>query len=651
MFRKTVLMSSLLIAFSASAQDVIKPFSYEIQLSPAPPTQDLVEIDLVVFYQPAYMQRLGGFEALYNRVNELISITNVIYSNSDSGLEFNIIELRAVTGIPEDQPFVEETDEDGNVIVKSSSTMFGSRLLNPDGYYDEDGSYQDNYPEHLVYTGFGGDIGMYITDYRDRSGEERLGAATQDGEVSAIADRIIINPNTQTTANVVAHELGHNLGAAHEEGAERSSASFDNARAYECGGKKTIMWSRTSDSASDNAMFFSSPNFIVGSEPCGESGYADNAEVLLQTKVSVSERRSRPASLGTVSFAESAYSSGENSGFAEIKLVRTGDLSAETSVALVAESDIGSTTTDLKDVYQRVTFAVGESEASAALEIVQDAKNEGSEDLSLSLVYPYKTTVSGGTATLTLTDDYTGQPGEPVVASDVSVEEGETATVSITRTNGLDGELVVYVRAVFAEDESNATNASSFDNIVERLVFADGEAEKSVQIGTIDDDEYTGPQVFSFRAEADGTVLSESLITVTDNEEPTVDYTLEVNSAVAGESVVVEVWRSGALGGTTSVGVVTVDGTLVAGTDFDSVSEAVTFYPNETSKEVEINLTGSSAGSFSVELSTGESYTVTVSEPVNSGEASKSASGAAIGPYLLMLLLFTLVPRVFRKRD
>ncbi|RUO65221.1 Calx-beta domain-containing protein [Pseudidiomarina planktonica] len=651
MFRKTVLMSALLIAFSASAQDVIKPFLNEIQLSPAPPLEEKVEIDVVVFYQPIYMQRLGGFEALYNRVNGLISMTNFIYGISDTGIEFNVIELRAVTGIPNDQPFEEETDADGNVIVKSSSSIFGSRLLNSDGYYDEEGNYQDNYPEQLVYTEFGGDIGLYITDYRDPTGEAKLGADAQGSEVSAIADHIILAPTNERISRALAHEFGHNLGAAHQEGADRASASLDNARAYECGGEVTIMWSHESDSDYDNAQFFSTPYRTSGGELCGEEGYAYNAEVLRQTKVSVSERRSRPASLGTVSFAETGYAVGESAGVAEITLTRTGDLSEEISVAVVVESDTGSTTTDLKEAYQRVTFAVGESEATASFEIVQDAKNEGNENLSLSLVYPYKATVSDSSSTLTLTDDYTGEPGEPVIASGVSVEEGETATVRIARTNGLDGELVVDVRAVFAEDESSAADASSFDNVIERFIFADGEAEKFVQIGTADNEEYNGLQVFLVRAESDGVVLSENLVRVTDNEPADVEFTVESGTAVAGESVVVEVWRAGDLSGKVSVGVNTADGTLVAGTDFNAESKVVTFFPNETSKEVEINLTGATAGSFSIELSTGESYTVSVSEPVSSDRASDSASGASTGPYLLIFLLLTLVPRAFRKRD
>ncbi|MDV6315197.1 Calx-beta domain-containing protein [Idiomarina sp. HP20-50] len=469
MFKKTVLTSALLLPLIANAQDVFDPTPEEQPVVMAAASSDTVTIDLVVFYQPIYKSRLGGFEALYERVNSLVSDVNEIYSNSKAGVHFEVIELRAVTGIPDDQPYQEETDDDGNVVVKSSNSIFSSRLLNPDGYYDENGNYQDNYPEYLAYTEFGGDIGLYVTDYRDPTREVKLGAASQGGEISSIADEIILSPSTEVVPVTLAHELGHNLEANHEEGANRSSSRFDFAQAFECDQKKTVMWSQITLGLSDKRLSFSSSSSSQDGSICGEGGVADNVQAILQTKVSASERRERPASLGAVSFKEPSYTFGENQEVAEIVLTRTGDLSESSSVLLVADSDTASTVYDLKEVHKRVLFEAGKSEATVDLGLVSDAKNEGTENLSLSLVYPYKANVSGGDASLSIDDDYSGNPGEFQLSESVSVVEGEIATVAISRINGSDGEFVVNVSSDYAD--SNSATAYDFEKVNQRLVL------------------------------------------------------------------------------------------------------------------------------------------------------------------------------------
>ncbi|PWW35223.1 reprolysin-like metallo-peptidase family M12B [Idiomarina loihiensis] len=650
MFKQALLVSSLLLSLPVLAQDAFEPTSHERPVTMAAASDGTATIDIVVFYQPVYKKRLGGFEALYNRVNNLINKVNDIHATSETGVQFNVIELRAVTGIPDDQPYEEETDENGDVIVKSSNSIFSGRLLNPDGYYDENGNYQDNYPEYLAYTQFGADIGLYVTDYRDPSREDKLGAASQGGEVSSIADEIILSPDNEVVGLTLAHELGHNLDAHHEEGGGRASATYDIARAYECDGKQTIMWSLGSASLSDKHLFFSSSEANSDGMVCGESGYADNAHVIRQTKASASNRREQPLTLGSVSFTEASYTAGENQGFAEVSLTRTGDISEESSVLLVAGSDTGSTTTDLKDAHKRVTFAPGESTAIAELGVVADAKNEGDEQIKLSLVYPYKATVAGGESTLTLMDDYSGSPGDFALNDNISVVEGNDAKILITRSNGLDGEYVVDIQSDYARDEANSAVAEDFEKITERLVFSDGESEKEIAISTKDDDKFKGDRVFLVRLESDDELLDETLVTIEDNEVPDVDYTLSAGNSTAGQSATVTVSRSGETQGESSISISTVDGSLVSGTDFEALDETITFSSGDTSKSVNINLLSNKTGSFSVELSNGESVSVSVTD---SGAASGDGgtSGGSMGLFLLIQIsLLGFIKKVLCRR-
>ncbi|MAD65709.1 Calx-beta domain-containing protein [Haliea sp.] len=647
MFRKTLLASALLLPLSVSAQDVFAPAPEEQPVTMAAASSDTVTIDLVVFYQPIYKRRLGGFEALYERVNSLLSDINSIYKTSKTGVRFEVVELREATGIPDDQPYDNVYDEDGNKIKESATAIFSGRLLNPEGYYDENGNYQENYPEYLTYTMFGGDIGVYLTDYRDPDREVKLGAASQGGEYATIADEIILSPSSEVVPLTLAHELGHNLEAHHEDGGGRASARFDFAKALECEGKKTVMWSQGTRNASDSHSFFTSSEENEDGIICGESGVADNTQAILQTKVSASERRDRPASLGSVSFKQSSYTAGENEGVAQITLSRTGDLSESSSVLLIADSDTASTVSDLKEAHKRVTFEAGESEVTAELGVVADAKNEGAENVSLSLVYPYKATVSGGTASLTIEDNYSGSPGDFQLSEDLSVVEGEAATIVVSRVNGSDGEYVVNLSSDYAD--TNSATSNDFEKVSQRLIFEDGETEKSLAINTYDDEEFTGERIFKVVIENEEQILDETQVTITDNETPEVEYSLSSTEANAGSTARVTITRSGDTQGSTTVTATSVNGSLVAGSDFEELNESVTFETGETTKQVSINLTSDKAGTFSVELNSGESVTVSVEASDSNSGGDAETSGGSTGAFFLMLLLIGLLPRLIRK--
>ena len=647
MFRKTLLASALLLPLSVSAQDVFAPAPEEQPVTMAAASSDTVTIDLVVFYQPIYKRRLGGFEALYERVNSLLSDINSIYKTSKTGVRFEVVELREATGIPDDQPYDNVYDEDGNKIKESATAIFSGRLLNPEGYYDENGNYQENYPEYLTYTMFGGDIGVYLTDYRDPDREVKLGAASQGGEYATIADEIILSPSSEVVPLTLAHELGHNLEAHHEDGGGRASARFDFAKALECEGKKTVMWSQGTRNASDSHSFFTSSEENEDGIICGESGVADNTQAILQTKVSASERRDRPASLGSVSFKQSSYTAGENEGVAQITLSRTGDLSESSSVLLIADSDTASTVSDLKEAHKRVTFEAGESEVTAELGVVADAKNEGAENVSLSLVYPYKATVSGGTASLTIEDNYSGSPGDFQLSEDLSVVEGEAATIVVSRVNGSDGEYVVNLSSDYAD--TNSATSNDFEKVSQRLIFEDGETEKSLAINTYDDEEFTGERIFKVVIENEEQILDETQVTITDNETPEVEYSLSSTEANAGSTARVTITLSGDTQGSTTVTATSVNGSLVAGSDFEELNESVTFETGETTKQVSINLTSDKAGTFSVELNSGESVTVSVEASDSNSGGDAETSGGSTGAFFLMLLLIGLLPRLIRK--
>lgn len=642
-------MNSNLVSLSAATMCLLSPLvnaSQDTKL-PAPheevaftqlsKAEEIKTVDVVVFYQPIYSEKLGGVDGLYERVEELFEDANSIYASSNTGVQFRVVELRAVTGIPDDQPFDNLTNDKGEVIKESSVAIFSERLLNPGGFYDNNGNYQENYPEHATYQKFGGDIGIYLTDYRDVDRKSRLGVATQGGELTAIADEITLFDDAQSVASTLAHELGHNLGAHHEEGASRGSSDYEYARAYSCAGKRTVMWSNTRLSLDSQTQTFSSPNITLEGEACGEANFADNVRVITETKTSVSDRNSAITAIGSVSFRTSEIIVSESDGAFNVSLQRDGDLSLPASVALLVNSPNSLAGGDIKTIYKRIYFDVGQSEVSTSFDIVQDAINEGQERFDLNLVYPYRLDIQTGTTVLTVNDTDSGEPGDFVIESS-PVEEGSVANVKIKREGGSDGEYLVNVSTELLKDAKNGATQNDFKLLSQEVIFGDGETEKTISIQTIENSAYTGDVVFGVSVSSAGELLAMGEVVITDMTQPDVEYSLSVGNPRAGETATLKISREGDVQSETSVRVFSADGSLKAGKDYQAFDSDVVFAKGEVEKTLSIKLTGNEAGSFSVTLSTGQSVTVSVLAPKQSDTGSGSTSGGTSGPLMILML-------------
>ncbi|MDV6315196.1 Calx-beta domain-containing protein [Idiomarina sp. HP20-50] len=156
---------------------------------------------------------------------------------------------------------------------------------------------------------------------------------------------------------------------------------------------------------------------------------------------------------------------------------------------------------------------------------------------------------------------------------------------------------------------------------------------------TQDDEEFTGERAFKITVEDEEQILDQAQVTITDNETPQVEYSLSSTEANAGSTARVAINRSGDTEGSTSVTATSVNGSLVAGTDFEELNQTVSFEAGETNKQISINLTSDNTGSFSVELSTGESATVNVVVAESTGG---DTSGGSMG--LISFLIILIIP-------
>lgn len=653
MIKTTLLTSSIALALTAHSgaqEHTYQPSSHEKAAVYKAAASGHETIDIVVFYQPIYARKAGGYEAVQERVNQLIGKANRLYDNSGAGVTLNLVELREVSGVNDNIPYVGTTDKFGNEYPESASTIAGGRATDPNGYFDEDGNYQDNYPEYLVYEQFAGDLAGYLTDSRLTGGGRTIGSASVGGEFFSVSDTRSISQNDPESDHTLAHEVGHNFGARHEiEDSPNTGEHPVEAHAWKCGDdERTVMWSAGSHLAS----VFSSPLIERNGAPCGVAGEADNVSVIQGTKQSVAERRSPESILGTVSFAANSFTGSEESGEAVISIQRDGDLSESASVLVQLTSDTATSNGDVHLSHKRVEFAAGESTAQFAFPVVQDAINEGDETFNVEMHYPYRLNIDPAEATLTIEDDYAGQPGRIEISSEPS-ENG--LLVTLNRVDGSDGELVVNAQSKLAADSDIPLPAKNFELAAYDFVFADGETQKTFNVQTQSGDTALGDReiLLSAVVAGDYETVEKSAI-VSDSQGGNIEYSLSTADATTKDnSVRVTVTRSGSTELSSVISVTSANGTLTAGNDFEAVDEQLVFGVNDTSASFTVSLLSDKAGNFELNTSSGESLTVTVSTAStgggsdgNGGGSDGGTSGGSTGLFsLLPLLLLGLVRR------
>ncbi|MEH6556086.1 Calx-beta domain-containing protein [Pseudoalteromonas tetraodonis] len=494
---------------------------------------------------------------------------------------------------------------------------------------------------------------VYVREQRPE--DTVLGLAGIGGEYSSVLD----DNGDAASYTTFAHEVGHNIGMNHEE--ENAFVGPEYARAWSCGGKRTIMYS--SNNRSSVLHHYSSPDLSNGGEVCGNETTANNARVLEENFVATTQRRAGVESLGVVSFAETAFSGNEEDGVV-ITLQRDGDLSQAASVKLFAEIGTAEWGVDFVDAYVLAEFEAGAATAEVVYPMVKDSESESTESFSVTMKYAYKLSVGDVvTATLNVADGaQTGTAGMFSVAGPTELNEGDSGSYVVTRVGGT-GEAVVNVSAV----AGSAVAGSDYVALNELLVFAEGEVEKSVTLVTVDDQKAETKESLTIEinspsetAEYDVKSVNVDIIDNDDAVEPEVGtFALSASATSVSEaagSVTITVTRSGGSEGTAVVRVYTVAGSAVAGTDFTALDQELTFADGETEKSLTLQILDDSddeAGntSFDVVLEgagvevTTSAITITLTDNDNAssggdtgGDSGSEKGGGSTGFGFMLLL-------------
>ncbi|MFB2681179.1 Calx-beta domain-containing protein [Shewanella mangrovisoli] len=601
--------------------------------------------DVVVFYQPSFYAKYGEYAAL-KRIEAWFDIANDSYKAHGTNFKLNIADVLPVESIGDDIPFDDVSDASGKIIQDGAEYLFSLAVLNA-------GS-----AEYAAYqTKWKGDLVVYVREMRPN--DTVLGRASIGGEMSSVLD----DGRLPQQFTALAHEIGHNIGMNHE--AAKANIGPDYARAWECGGKQTIMYS--SSSASTTLLHYSSPELFNGGMACGDSKLADNARILKENFPSVTTRREGVASIGKVRFANTVFSGNETDGI-NVTLIRDGDLTQAASVKVFAENGSAIWGSDFLESHIIAHFAVGSDTTTVTYPIVKDTHSEGVEDFTLNLKFPYKLTADKATAQVKIQDgNQTGYAGLFSIDGASLIDEGESAQFVITRVGGT-GEVVVNVKAV----SGTATTGNDYVDLNQNVLFAEGQTSATVTLNTIDDIEYKSSKTLkliitaaSDNAEYD---VQELPITIIDNDPVPTDqgiFALSVGASSVSESIgslILTITRTDGDASAVSMHVATQDGTAKAGIDYQSIDQTVTFADGETSKTLSVNIIGNSSvdGSrtFTVNLSgeatiTTPSITLTITDDNSAnngqnGNDSNESSGGSLGGLGILLLSVT---ALFRRKQ
>jgi len=248
------------------------------------------QIDLLIVYTPDAKDRMGGTSAIETAIASAVIDSNTGYSNSEIALNVNLVHVAEVD--------YTESGDMGTDLTLLRGTSDGT---------------MDNI--HDLRTTYGADMVAMITNDSSYCG---LGyVLTVPGASYNRRFSFSITHYSCLSSFTLAHELGHNMGGAHDrETSTRSDGSLEpGAYNYSYGHRFGSYRSIMSYRPGIRAAHFSNPNVNFAGNPTGVAAggalEADNARTINQTMIEISAFTASPNSYeltGNVSFGSTGLS-------------------------------------------------------------------------------------------------------------------------------------------------------------------------------------------------------------------------------------------------------------------------------------------------------------------------------------------------------
>lgn len=227
-------------------------------------------IDIMVLYTPELVSSLGSVSAVESRINQLISITNTSYTDSEMSMELSLVHS-------------EEIDADND----SASGTILPQIKNGSGVFSN---------VDALRTSKGADLVVLMRDFKQLHNGScgvayilgNAATGTMPNSDKAYGYSIVQNGD-YTIGNSIyfcsdyslAHEVGHNFGFAHDRDHAGSGGVFDYSYGHDDGsGSETFATIMSYDRPQTGK--FSNPDIDCSGSPCGiiegQSDSANNAK-------------------------------------------------------------------------------------------------------------------------------------------------------------------------------------------------------------------------------------------------------------------------------------------------------------------------------------------------------------------------------------
>ena len=260
--------------------------------------------------------------------------------------------------------------------------------------------------------------------------------------------------------------------------------------------------------------------------------------------------------------------------------------------------------------------------ATVPVLILGDHINEGTETFLVRLSIPVGGTIARAQGIGTIYDN-DGPPS--VVVTDVS---GLEASGSLTFDVLLTSATVGTVTADYTTTNGTALAGSDFTAKSGTLTFAPGDTSKLVPVTIIDDSLAEDDETFTLNlSNATGGIAivdpQGAGTIVNDDPDPTVSVANAsvMEGDIGTTTLSLPVTLSGTSGREVDVDYATSDGTATAGSDYTATSGTLIFAAGETSKQIDVSVTGD------LPVEGNETFTVTLSSPFNADLGASVATG------------------------
>ncbi|MBY0324701.1 MAG: cellulase family glycosylhydrolase [Reyranella sp.] len=336
-----------------------------------------------------------------------------------------------------------------------------------------------------------------------------------------------------------------------------------------------------------------------------------------------------PPPLPTLSVADATVAEG-NSGTHELAFTVTLSAAATGPVTVAYATSNGTATagSDYTAASGTLTFAAGETSKVIKVVVTGDATVEANETVTLTLSSPGGATIADGTAVGTITNDDTA-PLPTLAVADATVSEGNSGTRNLAFTISLSAAATGPVTVAYATSNGTATAGSDYTAASGTVTFAAGETSKVVNVQVAGDTvvEANETLTLTLSSPTGATIADSTAIGTISNDDIAPLPTLAVADATVTEGnsgtrdLAFTVTLSAAATGPVTVAYATSNGTATAGSDYTAATGTVTFAAGETSKVINVQVTGDTA------VEANETLTLTLSSPTG----ATIADGTAIG--------------------